>query len=115
MSGNGGSAGSGDAGASAMCPAIKAEYAAELEKQLGCKPNAASQCTDRVAAGAGCECLVFIEPSDPFAIEHLSNVANGWFDADCSMPTCPAQCTTAAVGTCQADSKYALGGRCVTP
>jgi hypothetical protein len=94
---------------------IRSEYLAELDKQLACTPNAASQCTDRAAAGPGCECRVFIEPADPFAIEHLSNVANGWFTADCSMPSCPAKCSTAATGTCQADAKSPLGGRCVSP
>jgi hypothetical protein len=93
----------------------KAAYAAELAKQLECKPGAASQCTNRAAAAPGCECRVFIQPSDPFAIEHLSNVANDWFDGDCSNPTCPAKCSTAAAGTCQADAKSSLGGRCVTP
>lgn len=110
-----GGGGGGGAGANAMCQTIKSEYAAELEKQLACNPNAGSQCTDRAAAAPGCECRVFIEPSDPFAIEHLSNVANGWFDEDCSMPTCPAKCTTANAGSCQADPKSPLGGRCVTP
>lgn len=94
---------------------VKAEYAAELEKQLACKPNTASQCTNKVAAAPGCECRVFMQPSDPFAIEHLSNLGNGWFDADCSMPSCPAKCTTATAGTCQADAKSPSGGRCVTP
>ena len=93
---------------------MKAEYESELEKQLACNPNAGSQCANKVAAAPGCECRVFMQPSDPFAIEHLSNVANGWFDADCSMPTCPARCSTAATGTCQADSKSPLGGRCVS-
>lgn len=94
---------------------IASEYASELEKQLGCNPSAGSQCTNRVAAAPGCECRVFIQPSDPFAIEHLSNVANGWFDADCSTPTCPENCSTAVAGTCQADAKSPLGGRCLTP
>jgi hypothetical protein len=94
---------------------VKKEYAAELEKQLECKPGAGSQCTNRAAAAPGCECRVFIQPSDPFAIEHLSNVANAWFDEDCSNPSCPAKCSTAAAGTCQADAKSSLGGRCVSP
>ena len=116
----GGSAGSasvaGSAGTSsaALCDMIKTEYAAELAKQLECKPGAASQCTNRAAAAPGCECRVFIQPSDPFAIEHLSNVANGWFDEDCSNPSCPAKCSTAAAGTCQADAKSSMGGRSVT-
>lgn len=113
----GGSSGSGGAtaGASAMCDEIRTDYAAELVPQLECTPGAGSQCADRVAAAPGCECRVFIEPRDPFAIEHLSNVANAWFEDDCSMPSCPAQCTTASAGTCQADSKSSKGGRCVTP
>jgi hypothetical protein len=97
------------------CPMIASEYASELEKQLECNPSAGSQCTNKVALAPGCECRVFIQPSDPFAIEHLSNVANGWFEADCSMPSCPAQCSTAAAGMCQADPKSPLGGRCITP
>jgi len=117
-SGDGGSAGSsggGGASSNAVCQMVKSEYAAELEKQLGCKPNTASQCTNKVAAAPGCECRVFMQPTDPFAIEHLSNLGNGWFEADCSMPSCPAKCSTAAAGTCQADAKSPLGGRCVTP
>lgn len=122
--GNGGHSGSagtdtaGQAGSKnneATCQMVKTDYAAELEKQLACKPGAASQCTNRAAAAPGCECRVFIQPSDPFAIEHLSNVGNGWYDADCNMPSCPAKCTSAASGTCQADPKSALGGRCTTP
>jgi hypothetical protein len=121
VSGGGGSAGIGGNGgasgasANATCSTVKSEYAAELEKQLACDPSASSQCTNKVAAAPGCECRVFMQPSDPFAIEHLSNVANGWFDADCSMPACPAKCSTAATGTCQADAKSPSGGRCITP
>lgn len=110
-SGTGGSGGSN----AAVCQMVKTEYADELEKQLACKPGAGTQCANKVAAAPGCECRVFIQPADPFAIEHLSNVGNGWFDADCSTPSCPAQCSTAAAGTCQADAKSPLGGRCVTP
>lgn len=109
------SGGSGGTSSAAACDMVKMEYAAELAKQLECKPGAGSQCTNRAAAAPGCECRVFIQPSDPFAIEHLSNVANGWFDADCSNPSCPAKCSTAAAGTCQADAKSSLGGRCVSP
>jgi hypothetical protein len=109
------SAGNGGTSSAAVCDMVKTEYAAELAKQLECKPGAGSQCANRAAAAPGCECRVFIQPSDPFAIEHLSNVANGWFDADCSNPTCPAKCSTAAAGTCQADAKSSLGGRCVSP
>jgi hypothetical protein len=114
----GGAAGSGSggsAGNSNACKMVQAEYAAELERQLQCNPKAGSQCMGRVSAAPGCECRVFITPSDPFAIENMSNIAGGWFDADCSNPTCPAKCTTATVGTCQADSKSSLGGHCVTP
>lgn len=117
--GNGGASGNGTAGGggsnAAVCQTVKTEYASELEKQLACKPGAASQCTNKVAAAPGCECRVFIQPADPFAIEHLSNVGNGWFDADCSMAVCPAKCSTAVAGTCQADAKSPLGGRCMTP
>jgi hypothetical protein len=110
----GGAGGSAGANA-AVCEMVKTEYAAELEKQLACKPGAPSQCTNKVAAAPGCECRVFIQPADPFAIEHLSNVGNGWFEADCSMASCPVKCSTAAAGTCQTDAKFSLGGRCVTP
>jgi hypothetical protein len=115
VGGSAGNGGSGGVDTNAVCQMVKSEYAAELDKQLGCNPNAGSQCTNKVAAAPGCECRVFMQPTDPFAIEHLSNVGNGWFEADCSMPSCPAKCTTAAAGTCQADAKSPLGGRCVTP
>jgi hypothetical protein len=107
--------GGGAAAGNAACPTIAFEYESELEKQLACDPSLGSQCTNRAAAAPGCECRVFIQPTDPFAIEHLSNVANAWFEADCSGPSCPAQCSTAAAGTCQADSKSPRGGRCITP
>lgn len=110
----GGTGGTGGSNA-AVCQMVKTEYADELEKQLACKPGSGSQCTNKVAAAPGCECRVFIQPADPFAIEHLSNVGNGWFEADCSMASCPAKCSTATAGTCQADAKSPLGGRCVTP
>jgi hypothetical protein len=100
---------------SATCDHVASDYAAELAQQLACDPQGASQCADRVRAAPGCECRVFIEPADPFAIEHLSNVASGWFDADCSNPICPDQCTTAQTGTCQADANSPRGGHCVTP
>lgn len=113
--GAGGGSGGGGAGMSARCPIIKADYAKELDKQLNCNPSVGSQCDDRVDAAPGCECRVFIQPSDPFAIEHLANVANEWFDEDCTMPSCPATCSNAASGTCQASAGSPLGGRCVTP
>lgn len=104
-----GASGAGGAGgANPVCKMVSSEYATELGKQLACNSSASGQCKDRVAAAPGCECLVFIQPTDPFAIEGLSNIADGWFRADCSMPSCPAKCTTASTGTCQA-------GRCVTP
>jgi hypothetical protein len=115
VSGGGASASAGSAGANAICQMVESEYLAALAKQLACKPGAASQCANKAAAAPGCECRVFIQPADPFAIEQLSNLANGWFDANCSMPSCPAKCSTAAAGTCQADSNSPLGGRCVTP
>lgn len=111
----GSSAGQSSAGTSTVCEGVASEYRVELERQSSCDPNAGQQCTDRAAAAPGCECRVFIEPTDPFAIEHLSNVANGWFDADCSMPRCPAKCSTATAGTCQVDVSSPLGGRCVAP
>jgi hypothetical protein len=105
---NAGASAGGGAGTAAVCPMVASEYQAELERQLLCNPQAASQCANKVAAAPGCECRVFIQPSDPFAIENL-------FVADCSMPICPAKCSTAATGTCRADPSSALGGRCVTP
>ncbi len=113
--GSGGAASGGSTGTSAACKMIQATYAAELEKQLGCNPRGASQCMGHGVAAAGCSCQVFIQPTDPFAIENLSNFDNDWYVADCTMPTCPARCTTATAGTCQADTRYSLGGRCVTP
>lgn len=98
-----------------MCEMVKQEYAAELDKQLNCNPNGSNQCKDKVAAAPGCSCRVFMQPSDPFAIEGLANMGEGWYSNDCAMPMCPATCTAATVGKCQADSKYSLGGRCVTP
>jgi hypothetical protein len=120
MAGSAGQAGSsagggGSAGTSADCKKIASEYAAELDKHLACSPGGGSQCDDRVAAAPGCECRIFIQPRDPFAIEHLANLADGWFNADCSMPSCPAKCTSAAIGTCQPDGESPLGGRCVSP
>jgi hypothetical protein len=94
---------------------VRTEYAAELEKQLACNPKGSSQCANRAAAAPGCECRVFIQPSDPFAIEGLANIEEGWFKANCSMPSCPAKCSTAATGSCQADSKSPSGGRCISP
>lgn len=112
---NGSAGKAGSAGVSAQCAEIADDYATELDQQLACDPNSGSQCHDRVAAAPGCECRVFIQPADPFAIEHLSNVANGWFDLDCSQPSCPAGCTSAVSGRCDADPESPLGGRCVTP
>jgi hypothetical protein len=111
----GGPAGGSGGTNAAVCQMVKAEYATELEKQLACTPGAGSQCTNKVAAAPGCECRVFIQPADPFAIEHLSNVGDGWYRADCNIAICPAKCSAAAAGTCQADTKSPLGGRCVTP
>jgi hypothetical protein len=112
----GGSATGGSGGVSAKCKMIQAEYAAELEKQLGCNPSAANQCTGPAVIAAGCECEVFIQPADPFAIENLSNYSNAWFNEDCGTPICPTTtCSNARKGTCKADSKSSLGGRCTTP
>lgn len=112
---NVGGAPSGGASESGVCRTVAAEYATELDKQLLCTPGAGQQCTNRAVAAPGCECRIFIQPSNPFAIEHLSNLASGWYDADCSMQSCSNQCTTATAGACQPDSDSALGGRCVTP
>lgn len=111
----GSSAGQSGAGTSAVCDEVRSEYFAELARQLDCNPSASQQCVNRAAAAPGCECRVFIQPTDPFAIEQLSNVASGWFDADCSMPSCPMRCSTAATGRCEVDASAALGGRCVSP
>lgn len=113
-SATGGSATGGTA-TNEACDIVASEYAAELELQLGCDPKDASPCTDRVSAAPGCDCRVFIEPADPFAIEHLSNVASAWFDANCENPKCAATCSTAPTGTCQADANSPHGGRCLTP
>ena len=92
---------------------IRTDYATELAKQLPCDPSAANQCINRAAAAPGCSCRVFIQPTDLFATENLSNMANAWFDADCTNPTCPATCTTATTGTCKADSTSPKGGKCI--
>lgn len=115
-----GSAGSpGDAGSSggsssadAECERIANEYATALEKQVACNPDLPGQCADRVPAGAGCECRIFIEPKDPFAIENLFNINDDWFSAACTTRACPDTCPTASRGTCQADATSELGGRC---
>lgn len=115
----GGAAGSlGSAGkggdTSAVCTRVRTDYAAELQKQISCDPRASrTQCAGRVAAGAGCECQVFVEAKDPLAIEHLGDANDEWFTANCTSPVCPATCPTANRGVCQADPQIALGGRCV--
>jgi hypothetical protein len=113
-SGGGGAAAGGSSNA-ASCQKVKQDYAAELERQLGCNPSGSNQCKDSVAAAPGCSCRVFMQPTDLFAIENLANMANDWYVLDCSMPACPTSCTTASVGKCQPDSKFPAGGRCVTP
>jgi hypothetical protein len=96
-----GAAGAGDT--SPTCAEIETEYAASFAEQLSCDPGDADQCQDRIEAAAGCDCLVFIEPKDPFAIEHLINVNIDWLDADCENPACPSSCpggTRGTRGTC---------------
>jgi hypothetical protein len=110
--GAGGSATAGAAGTvgnEARCAEIEAEYAGALQLQLTCSPNGANQCGSSAEAAPGCDCHVFIQPKDPFAIENLLNLQFDWFDADCSSPECPADCSSAAQGTCSPN------GRCVAP
>lgn len=97
----GGAAGAGAApDNSARCAAIEAEYTSSFEPQLTCTPGVAGQCQDRIEAAPGCDCRVFIEPKDPFAIEHLTNVFIEWLDADCEDATCPSTCPTGTRGAC---------------
>jgi hypothetical protein len=110
----GSNAGQSGAGMSDVCDRVRSEYLTELDRQLDCNPNAGQQCVNRAAAAPGCECRVFIQPTDPFAIEQLSNLADGWFTADCNMPSCPLACSTASAGTCQPDARSPLGGRCTS-
>ncbi|HTV21345.1 MAG TPA: hypothetical protein VMG12_21810 [Polyangiaceae bacterium] len=102
--GTGGMSGAGGAPEpSARCAAIEAEYTSSFTPQLTCQPGAANQCEDRIEAAPGCDCRVFIEPKDPFAIEHLTNVFIEWLDADCENPTCPSTCPNGTRGTCGAN------------
>ena len=105
---SGGAAGStagaaGTGGTSPTCAEIETEYATSFAEQLSCDPGDADQCRDRIEAAAGCDCLVFIEPKDPFAIEHLLDVNIDWLDADCENPTCPSPCPSGARGACGSD------------
>jgi hypothetical protein len=104
----GGAGAGGSADASARCAQIATEYASSFAEQLTCNPGGGDQCQDRIEAAPGCDCLVFIEPKDPFAIEHLTNVFIDYLDADCESPMCPDTCPDAARGTCGSD------GRCTS-
>jgi hypothetical protein len=93
---------------------VQSDYAAELEKQVACNPRLSSmQCAGRVPAAPACgNCRIAIEPKDPFAIENLTNIEDGWFRAGCSMPTCPTPCPSGTRAVCQTDATSTLGGRC---
>ena len=113
-SGAGGAAGAGGTNGEA-CRMVQSEYAAELEKQVACNPKVSTtQCAGRVPAGPGCDCRIAIEPKDPFAIEHLANIEDSWFQAGCSMRTCPTPCPPGTRAVCQTDATSMLGGRCTT-
>jgi hypothetical protein len=99
----GGAGAGGSADASERCAEIEAEYASSFAQQLTCNPGGGEQCQDRIEAAAGCGCLVFIEPKDPFAIEHLTNVFIDYLDADCESSMCPGTCPSGARGTCGSD------------
>src|SRR5688572_2875804 len=118
--GAGSSAGGGHGGSTAggttsgsgnaeRCAEIETEYAIALEEQISCSPNGQNQCGSSAEAAPGCDCQVFIQPKDPFAIEALLNLQFDWFDADCSDPDCPADCSSGSQGTCAAN------GRCTAP
>ena len=110
--GTGGAAG--DAGNSEACRMVQSEYATELATQVACDPTLSrTQCAGRVPAGPGCDCRIAIEPKDPFAIEHLANIEQSWFQAGCSMRTCPMPCPPGTRAVCQTDAMSTLGGRCV--
>jgi hypothetical protein len=102
-----GAGGSGDA--SASCAQIATEYASSFDQQITCNPGAGDQCQDRIEAGPGCDCLVFIEPKDPFAIEHLTNVFIDYLDADCENPMCPGTCPGGTRGICGSDGLCTSG------
>ena len=109
-SGAGGAAGAAGTNGEA-CRKVQSDYAAELVTQVACKVSSA-QCASRVPAAPGCECRIAIEPKDPFAIENLLNIEDGWFRAGCSMPTCPMPCPPGTRAVCQTDAMSTLGGRC---
>ena len=85
---------------SARCAAIESEYASSLAEQIACNPGQGDSCQDRIEVAAGCGCLVFIEPKEPFAIEHLTNVFIDYLDADCENPACPSPCPSGTRGAC---------------
>jgi hypothetical protein len=93
---------------------VQSDYAAELALQVACNPKVSSaQCAGRVPAAPACgNCRIAIEPKDPFAIENLANIEDGWFRAGCSMPTCPMPCPSGTRAVCQTDAMSTLGGRC---
>jgi hypothetical protein len=110
----GGMAGAGGNPNGAACKQMESDYAEELATQIVCNPQqGGTRCGGRVAAAPGCDCRIFIDPKDLLAVEHLGNRQEEWFQAGCSMPTCPASCPSGNRGVCQADSSATLGGRCV--
>lgn len=109
-SGSAGSAGSGGTpGTSAQCAELAAAYASALAEQVTCNAGAANQCGSSAEAAPGCDCHVFIQPKDPFAIEHLLNLQADWFDADCEDPQCPVDCSDSEQGSCSQSGQCAAG------
>jgi hypothetical protein len=92
-------------GTSARCAEIEAEYASSFAEHVTCNPGGVDQCQDRIEAAPGCDCLAFIEPKDPFAIEHLTNVFIDYLDADCENAMCPSPCPSGPIGTCGSDGR----------
>lgn len=103
--GKGGAGGAADTGA--RCAEIEAQYASSFAEQLRCDPRVGGQCQDRIEAAPGCDCLAFIEPKDPFAIEHLTNVFIDYLDADCKNPMCPNSCAGGTSGWCGPEGRCA--------
>jgi hypothetical protein len=102
----GGAAGAGGSGGSGVtCAQIAAEYASSFAEQVTCNPGAGNQCQDRIEAAPGCDCRLFIEPKDPFAIEDLLNVYAAWLDANCQDPMCPSSCPSGMNGVCGSNGR----------
>jgi hypothetical protein len=98
-------------GRSTRCAEIEAEYASSFAEHVTCNPAGGDQCQDRIEAAPGCDCLAFIEPKDPFAIERLTNVFIDYLDADCENATCPSPCPSGTLGRCGSDGRCAQAPR----